>query len=79
MQLQCSPIVWGPACCCPLTQAFSYSMLLLLASRNSASQAIKGLCGVSLEKAQLAVYNPEPLHFPVLYLTLSAFRTELHV
>lgn len=79
MWLQCSPIVWGPACCCPLTQAFSCSTLLLLASTNSASQAVKGLWSVPLEKAQLAVYNPKPLHFPVLYLTLSAFRRELRV
>lgn len=79
MWLQCKPIVRDPACCCPLTQAFSYSTLLLLASRNSASQAVKGPCNVSLEKAQLTVYNLKPLHFPALYFKLSAFSREVHV
>lgn len=74
--LQCKAVVWDPACWCPLTWAFSYSMLLLLASRNSALQALKGLCNVSSEKAQLTVYNLKPLHFPVLYFTLAAFSRE---
>jgi len=51
----------------------------LSASRNLALQAVKGPCNLSLEKAQLTVYNLKPLHFPVLCFTLPAFSRELRV
>lgn len=57
----------------------SFDTSLHAASRNSASQAVKGPCNVSLEKAQLTVYNLKSLHFLVLYFTLSTFSRELRV